>query len=447
VLRDRGRARRASGSYYTPPELIDLLLDHSLEPLLDRLQDPAKSRIGDPACGGGRFLLAAARRVARRGVPIAKVIRRCIFGVDTDPIAVRLCRESLALVAECKPAELTHIRRAEGLAAWKPASFDAIVGNPPFRNGIEGEPKPAPAHPLIGGAADLAYRFLARATDLVRKEGVVALVQPRPLLNAACMERFRRALPNGLRPNLIFAPDRSRLFPGALVFTCGLVLGPEEICRVSRDPAARVWADGQIEDANWWLAVNRLLSGTKQDSRNGPRLGDRFEVWAGMTAAEAYDLRPFIRESRRARRGRLVTTGLIDPGACHWGRRKCRYLGREFRHPAVVPTPGLPPSLQRRLIRARRPKILVAGLSRRLECVLDYEGSLLGAVSTFAILHSRDDVLKLERLAKWLSGRDVDRRFRDELGANAVGGGDTVMRKAFLQSLPLPRSLPRQLAP
>src|SRR4051794_35613570 len=111
VLRDRGRARRASGSYYTPPELIDLLLDHCLEPLLDRLQDPAKLRIADPACGSGRFLLAAARRVARRGVPIAKVIRRCIFGVDTDPIAVRLCRESLALVANCKPAELTHIRR------------------------------------------------------------------------------------------------------------------------------------------------------------------------------------------------------------------------------------------------------------------------------------------------------------------------------------------------
>jgi hypothetical protein len=347
----------------------------------------------------------------------------------------------LARLANCKPAELTHIRRADGLAAWKRASFDAIVGNPPFRNGIEGERKSAPAHPLIGGAADLAYRFLARATDLVRKEGVVAFVQPRPLLNVACMDRFRRKLPNGLRPNLIFAPDRSGLFPGALVFTCGLVLGPEEVCRVSRDPAARIWADGRIENTNWWLAVNNLLSGTKQDSPDGPRLGDRFEVCAGMTAAEAYDLRPFIRECRHARRGRLVTTGLIDPGACLWGRQKCRYLGRDFRHPAVAPATILPQSLRRRVIRARRPKILVAGLSRRLECVLDYEGNLLGAVSTFAILHDRDDILKLERLAKWLSGRDVDRRFRDELGANAVGGGDTVMRKAFLQSLPLPRRL------
>src|SRR4051794_20006174 len=121
VLGDRGRARRASGSYYTPPDLVDLLLDHSLEPLLDRSQNPAKLRIADPSCGSGRFLLAAARRVARRGVPIAEVIRRCIFGVDTDLIAVRLCRESLALVAECKSAELTHIRVAEGLAAWKPA--------------------------------------------------------------------------------------------------------------------------------------------------------------------------------------------------------------------------------------------------------------------------------------------------------------------------------------
>jgi methylase of polypeptide subunit release factors len=441
VLRDHSRARRASGSYYTPPALIDLLLDHSLEPLLDRSNDPASLRLADPACGSGRFLLAAAHRIARRGVPIAAVIRRCIFGVDTDPIAVRLCRESLARYAECQPAELTCIRRAEGLKAWKPGTFDAIVGNPPFRNAIEGERQLAPSHPLIGGAADLAYRFLARATDLLRKGGVVALIQPRPLLNAACMDRFRRALPNGLRPNLIFAPDRSRFFPGALVFTCGLVIGPGETCRVSRDPAARLWAEGLIETANWWQALNNLLSGRQRRQFSGPRLGDQFDVWAGMTAAEAYDLRPFIRESPRAKRGRLVTTGLIDPGVCHWGLRKCRYLGQNYQHPAVAASNGLPSTIRSRLKRARRPKILVAGLSRRLECVLDREGALLGAVSTFVILHPRDDVSHLARLAKWLSGADVDRQFRDELGANAVGGGDTVMTKAFLRSLPLSRTL------
>jgi hypothetical protein len=248
-------------------------------------------------------------------------------------------------------------------------------------------------------------------------------------------------LPDDLRPNLIFAPDRSRLFSGALVFTCGIVLGPGSYCRVSRDPLARPesWAEGALSTPNWWRGLNELLGHSGGAEQNTARLGDSFEVWAGMTAGEAYELRRFIRESPRAIRGQLVTTGLIDPGVCHWGKRNCRYLGRDFRHPAVANTAQLPDALRRRLARARRPKLLVAGLSRRLECVLDADGRLLGAVSTFAILHPSDDVAALASLADWLHSPEVDRHFRHDLGANAVGGGDTVMTKAFLKGLPLER--------
>jgi hypothetical protein len=142
-----------------------------------------------------------------------------------------------------------------------------------------------------------------------------------------------------------------------------------------------------------------------------------------------------------------VTTGLIDPGVCHWGKRRCRYLGQVYRHPAVRASRLLPPNLRRRLARGRRPKIVVAGLSRRLECVVDEVGQLLGAVSTFAILDANDDIRALRRLADWLHGPDIHERFRHDLGANAVGGGDTVMTKAFLKSLPLPAEWDDEIQP
>jgi SAM-dependent methyltransferase len=441
--------RRANGAYYTPAPLIDLLLDHGLEPLLDRTTDPLQLRIADPACGDGRFLLAAARRIARRGAPLADVVRHCLFGVDTDAKAIRNSRSMLADTAGCSASDLRQIRRGDGLTAWEGLRFDAMIGNPPFRNAIEGDAARQPRHPLIGGTADLAYRFLVRATERVRPGGVVAYIQPRPVLNAACLARFRAGLPEGLRPNLIFAPDRSRLFPGALVFACAIILGPGETCRVSRDPEARSesWAEGPIASTNWWRSVNLLLNDDSEPAEGGACLGDCFEVWAGMTASEAYDLRPFVRESPRAVRGRLITTGLIDPGVCHWGKRRCRYLGQDFRHPVVRASRLLPPNLRRRLTRSRRPKILVAGLSRRLECVLDEKGQLLGAVSTFAILDPNDDVGMLRRLADWLHGPEVDERFRYDLGANAIGGGDTVMTKVFLKSLPLPAGWDETIQP
>ena len=341
-----------------------------MEPLLDRTGDLLQLRIADPACGDGRFLLAAAQRIARRGSPLTEVIRHCLFGVDTDANAVRNCKAALADAAGCSSSEVRQIRRGDGLTAWEGDRFDAVIGNPPFRNAIEGEVARRPPHPLIGGTADLGYRFLVRATELVRPDGVVAFIQPRPVLNAACIGRSGAGLPVGLRPNLIFAPDRSRLFAGALVFTCALVLSPNLTCRVCRDPEGRPesWAEGPIATTNWWRGLNLLLSDATDRDEIGIRLGDRFEVWAGMTAGEAYDLRPFVSESPRATRGRLVTTGLDRSGSLSLGHPAHAGISggtSGTRCPRIVLASA---KSRRRLVRSRRPKVVVAGIAPARMC-------------------------------------------------------------------------------
>ena len=115
----RGHARKTTGSYYTPDELVQLLLASALDPVVNRTIDAHPERsvdallalaIVDPACGSGHFLLAAARRLADRvariraeGTPtpddyqhaLRDVVRRCIYGVDRNPLAVELCKVSL----------------------------------------------------------------------------------------------------------------------------------------------------------------------------------------------------------------------------------------------------------------------------------------------------------------------------------------------------------------
>ncbi|HEX9623206.1 MAG TPA: N-6 DNA methylase, partial [Streptosporangiaceae bacterium] len=71
-----GNERKETGSYYTPTPLVDCLLDSALDPLLDQAcaHPTAEERknallaitICDPACGSGHFLVAAARRLAKR---------------------------------------------------------------------------------------------------------------------------------------------------------------------------------------------------------------------------------------------------------------------------------------------------------------------------------------------------------------------------------------------
>ena len=71
-----GNERKESGSYYTPTSLVECLLDSALDPLLDeacahgtpeeRVSALLDITVCDPACGSGHFLVAAARRIAKR---------------------------------------------------------------------------------------------------------------------------------------------------------------------------------------------------------------------------------------------------------------------------------------------------------------------------------------------------------------------------------------------
>ena len=115
----RGHARKTTGSYYTPDELVQLLLASALDPVIERTVDAhpedavdalLELAIVDPACGSGHFLLAAARRLADRvariragGTPtpedyqhaLRDIVRRCIYGVDMNPLAVEICKVGL----------------------------------------------------------------------------------------------------------------------------------------------------------------------------------------------------------------------------------------------------------------------------------------------------------------------------------------------------------------
>jgi len=136
----KGTGRSSSGSHYTPEELVQPLIKHSLDYLLnDReklirqeieqkrlkgdIQRNAREqvvskhlldlKIADVACGSGHILLSAARRIADRYASIVEEnhqpttsgmrpahppgLKSCIYGVDKNPLAVELCKVALWL--------------------------------------------------------------------------------------------------------------------------------------------------------------------------------------------------------------------------------------------------------------------------------------------------------------------------------------------------------------
>jgi methylase of polypeptide subunit release factors len=174
-----GNTRKTTGSYYTPSSLIECLLDSTLDPVIDDAvkrgeqaasaagqADPAESVVNellsltvcDPACGSGHFLVAAARRIAKRVAAVRErnpeptldavrhalheVIARCIYGVDLNPMAVELAKVSLWLEAlePGKPLDFldAHVKCGNGLIGATPALMRDGIPDTAFKP-VEGD--------------------------------------------------------------------------------------------------------------------------------------------------------------------------------------------------------------------------------------------------------------------------------------------------------------------
>ncbi len=108
-----GGRRRAAGAYYTPRALLRDVVAAALDEALGTDGTPIRAiRILDPAVGSGAFLLEALEQLDAHRARLhpdepaverrRAIVRDCLFGVDVDPMAVRLAelRLWLALVVD-----------------------------------------------------------------------------------------------------------------------------------------------------------------------------------------------------------------------------------------------------------------------------------------------------------------------------------------------------------
>ena len=126
--------RKSTGSYYTPKYVVDYIVANTIGPLIDdivkktgdlgeQIDKILDLNVLDPAMGSGHFLVGATTYMAQRICEIEcngeideetfverkrDVARRCIYGVDLNPLAVDLAQVSLWL---------------ETLSSTKPLSF------------------------------------------------------------------------------------------------------------------------------------------------------------------------------------------------------------------------------------------------------------------------------------------------------------------------------------
>ncbi|RWB26425.1 MAG: SAM-dependent methyltransferase [Mesorhizobium sp.] len=217
----------AASSIYTPPALVRLMLEEALSwERLDSLM-AGDGVILDPACGSGVFLVEAYKRLvlhwrlrngwARPGIDELRPLLERVLGVDVEEGAIELAAFSLCL-SLCDALQPEEIRASVKLFPplanvtlhWS-CFFEAkeqglikvpvavVVGNPPFESTLttEGAKRSYEAYTKTHGLladTQLAYLFLHEAMDLLRPDGILALVEPAGFLYNQNVASFRRGI-------------------------------------------------------------------------------------------------------------------------------------------------------------------------------------------------------------------------------------------------------------
>jgi hypothetical protein len=229
---------KASGQWFTPPALIERLLnrwatdwlsdqmphlawdghaitgplaDHHARRLLDRWRslaviDPAMGA-GDWLCGWFRLHQAVGRAlagVAGEAAPTVAESLQTVHGIDRDEQAVALAEVRLALLTGSLPPT-TQLQVGDSLVAaderWPLAAFDVVIGNPPYvstrRLGDAGNRRDL--LDAFGYADDLYAHFIDRGLQALKPGGWLLFIVSDTFRTTITKARLRHLLlANGL---------------------------------------------------------------------------------------------------------------------------------------------------------------------------------------------------------------------------------------------------------
>ena len=303
--------------------------------------------------------------------------------------------------------------------------FDVILGNPPYidsqvmvrtmapyRNELRQHYKSAT------GNWDLFVVFLEKSINLLRSNGVMCMIVKNQLIGANYAAQIRRILCEHT-VDMILDYSEVQVFKSASVYPIIIQVTKNN----KRHPVdIEIFSEGlddpqilQIPTEKFYSQVvwgSFFASDKAQDfialfpeSKKLESLPFVSEVASAGPTSEAYKFKEFIREldlknDKSIKYKRFINTGTVDPFVSLWGSKKCRYLKDDYMTP-VVSVGDIVRVNEKRLEVAERSKIIVGGMSKRIEAFLDLDGSYMPGISTFYI--SIDDEKYLPSL-KYLTG-------------------------------------------
>ncbi len=218
--------RAEHGAFFTPPPVVDRLLDMAA----DAGADWSRHSVLDPAAGAGAFIIAVSVRIANAlrdgggtGVEVLDHVESHVSGVEIDAFSAWMADELLSIAlwehcVEAGRAVARVVRTADSLRMELGDSrYDLVIGNPPYgRITLDPELRSQYSRSLYGHA-NLYGLFTDLAVQLCRPGGVISYVTPASFLGGQYYKNLRALLAADAPPVAIdFIADRAGVFDKVL---------------------------------------------------------------------------------------------------------------------------------------------------------------------------------------------------------------------------------------
>ena len=245
--------RSDMGAYYTPPPMVNRLLDLSEQAGTDF----AICTAIDPACGGGAFLAPVALRMWKyttkpaAGDALQDIAAR-LRGIELDPFAAWITQVLLeaSLLPLCVKAGTRFpqvITVGDALQHDQMGKFSLVIGNPPYGRVKLTEAMRTKYARSLYGHANLYGLFTDLALRLVEQNGVIAYLTPTSFLGGQYFKALRKILTDDATPAAFdFIADRDGVFDDVLQET---ILVTYQVAKSKKAAAVSLIVPKGIEQA------------------------------------------------------------------------------------------------------------------------------------------------------------------------------------------------------
>lgn len=454
--------RRTHGAHFTPRRVADRVAELALTQRGAAIDDansetrgPTKElRIWDPSCGGGAFLLAAARWLDVHTDHDRGSVVGAMYASDIDSTAVSVCDAALELWCggSARPTTAVGDALLDLPPDW-PADLDVVVGNPPFLGQLTSDTTrsadrrarlAAKYQSAAGAYVDEAGLFVELAVRHVAPDGVTALVVPESMLGASDAEAMRNAVTEDAHLCGLWIDDGQSFEAAvdvvAVILQRSLGAGSHSTNVTTGVESPFVLTTTATPSASSWAPLLARALGVPSVRLLGTQtLGDLAVVTAGFRQ-HFYGIADAVAEAEPEHaidvRPKLITSGAIEPLRSLWSQKQVRFAGHRWTAP-VLELAKVDDEQVRDWFTARCvPKLLLASQTKVVEAIVDTHGTFVPSVPVISVEPS--DPSTLWHIAAALCAPAISAWMLTEAAGTGLSHDAIRLRAKTLAQVPMP---------